>query len=119
MRNLDRCDGCLRVRERRVVRRRDRARSGHAPRGHEPERRCGTGFGVVRDRRSWRNFGLPKSLWRNRTNPLLSKRFRKSLAEYYRADFHPLDRDTSELEDAWRSWLDGGGPGRCKPREPR
>ena len=75
--------------------------------------------GVVRDRRSWRNFGLPKSLWRNRTNPLLSKRFRKSLAEYYRADFHPLDRDTSELEDAWRSWLDGGGPGRCKPREPR
>ena len=47
MRNLDRCDGCLRVRERRVVRRRDRARSGHAPRGHEPERRCGTGFGVA------------------------------------------------------------------------
>jgi predicted metal-dependent hydrolase len=65
--------------------------------------------GVIRDRRSWRDFGLAKSLWRNRTNPLLSKRFRKNIAEYYRADFHPLDRDTSELEDAWRAWLDGGG----------
>jgi predicted metal-dependent hydrolase len=65
--------------------------------------------GVVRDRRSWRNFGLAKSLWRNRRNPLLSKRFRASLAEYYRADFHPLDRDTTELEAAWRDWLDGEG----------
>ncbi len=66
--------------------------------------------GVLRDRRSWRKFGLAKSVWRNRTNPLLSKRFRASLAEYYRADFHPLDRDTTELESSWRAWLDEGVP---------
>lgn len=66
--------------------------------------------GVLRDRRSWRRFGLAKSLWRNRTNPLLSKRFRASLAEYYQPDFHPLDRDTTELEAAWRAWIDDDGP---------
>lgn len=69
-----------------------------------------TAAGVLRDRRSWRGFGLPKSVWRNRTNPLLSKRFRKSLAEYYRPDFHPFDRDTTELEAAWRLWIDEDGP---------
>lgn len=69
-----------------------------------------TAAGVIRDRRSWRSFGLVKSLWRNRTNPLLSKRFRASIAEYYRADFHPLDRDTAELEAAWRAWIDDDGP---------
>jgi predicted metal-dependent hydrolase len=66
--------------------------------------------GVARDPRSWRHFGLVRSIWRNRTNPLLSKRFRKRLAEYYREGFHPLDHDTSELETAWRAWLDADGP---------
>lgn len=66
--------------------------------------------GVLRDRRTWHRLGIVQSLRRNRTNPLLSKRFRASLAAYYRADFHPLDRDTTELETAWRAWFDGDGP---------
>lgn len=66
--------------------------------------------GVAKDPRSWRDFGLARSLWRNRTNPLLSKAFRKRIAAYERPGFHPLDHDTSRLEDAWRNWLDGDGP---------
>lgn len=66
--------------------------------------------GVLRDPRSWRRFGLARSLWRNRTNPLLSKRFRRRLAEYHRRGFHPLDHDTAELENAWRAWFDDEGP---------
>lgn len=68
-----------------------------------------TAAGVLKDRRSWRNFGLAKSLWRNMKNPLLSKTFRHHLADYYRADFHPFDRDTTSLEGAWRAWLDDEG----------
>lgn len=66
--------------------------------------------GVAKDQRSWRGLGLAKSVWRNRTNPLLSKRFRKRLAEYYRPGFHPLDHDTATLETEWRAWLDDDGP---------
>lgn len=66
--------------------------------------------GVVKDERSWRGLGLAKSLWRNRDNPLISKRFRKRIAEYYREGFHPLDHDTTELETIWRAWFDDGAP---------
>lgn len=66
--------------------------------------------GVLGDDRSWHHFGLMKSIWRNRDNPLLSKRFRRRIAEYYREGFHPLDHDTSALETAWRAWLDDGAP---------
>lgn len=66
--------------------------------------------GVLTDRRSYRGFGLPKSLWRLRTNPLLSRRFRDGLRDYYRPDFHPLQRDTADLEAVWRAWLDDDGP---------
>ena len=69
-----------------------------------------TAAGVLKDRRSWRNFGLARSVWRNRNNPLLSRAFRKRLAEYYRPGFHPLDHDTTALENAWRTWLDDDGP---------
>ncbi|MBS1848671.1 MAG: metal-dependent hydrolase [Actinobacteria bacterium] len=67
-------------------------------------------IGAVTDRRSWRRFGLPRSLWRLRKNPLLGATFRRRLAEYYRPGFHPLQRDTSALEDRWRSWFDDEAP---------
>ena len=54
-------------------------------------------------------FGLLKSLWRLRTNPLLSKEFRARLADYNRPDFHPLQHDTTDLEVAWTDWLENGG----------
>jgi predicted metal-dependent hydrolase len=66
--------------------------------------------GVLHDRRSWQRLGLARSIWRNRTNPLLSKRFRKRIGEYYRDGFHPLDHDTAALESRWRAWLDDDGP---------
>jgi len=69
-----------------------------------------TTIGVLRDRRSWMNFGLAQSLWRLRNNPFLSSAFRAAIGDYNRADFHPLQHDTSELEEAWRAWLDGEGP---------
>ncbi len=75
-----------------------------------------TAAGVLKDRRSWHRFGLAKSLWRNRHNPLLSKEFRGRIAEYRRSGFHPLDRDTAALEHAWRAWLDDEGP---RPRAGR
>ena len=50
------------------------------------------------------------SLGRLRRNPLLSKRFRRRLADYQRPDFHPNDHDTSAVEAAWRRWFDEDGP---------
>ncbi len=69
-----------------------------------------TVVGTLRDRRSYRGLALPKSVWRLRTNPLLSKRFRARLRDYRRPDFHPLQHDTTALEAAWRTWLDDDGP---------
>lgn len=66
-----------------------------------------TVVGALRDRRSYRNFNLVRSLWRVRSNPLFSKDFRARLADYNRPDFHPLQHDTTELEHAWRGWIDG------------
>lgn len=65
--------------------------------------------GVLTDRRSWRRFGLARSVWRMRTNPLLSREFRQRIADYNRPDFHPLQHDTNALESAWRTWLDSDG----------
>ncbi len=67
-------------------------------------------IGVVTDRRSWRRFGLVKSLWRQRRNPLMGKKLRGRLADYYREDFHPLQRDTTALENRWRQWFDDAAP---------
>ena len=67
--------------------------------------------GVVRDRRSWSlgPGGLLASLRRLPKNPLFSKRFRRRLADYHRADFHPLDHDSTWFEDAWTAWFEHGG----------
>jgi predicted metal-dependent hydrolase len=69
-----------------------------------------TVVGVLTDRRSYRDFNLVRNLWRLSRNPFLSRRFRTLLKDYHRPDFHPLQNDTSELEAAWRTWLDEGGP---------
>ena len=68
-----------------------------------------TVVGALGDRRSYRNFNLVRSVWRLRSNPLLSKEFRTRLADYNRPDFHPLQHDTTELEDTWRGWIEGDG----------
>lgn len=69
-----------------------------------------TVVGALRDPRSYRRFGLVKSIWRLRGNPLFGKEFRARLADYHRADFHPLQHDTTSLEVAWRAWLDDDAP---------
>lgn len=69
--------------------------------------------GVLRDRRSYRRFGLLTSITRLPSNPFLSKRFRRELEDYNRPDFHPLQQDTSGMEGAWLEWLEWleqGGP---------
>jgi uncharacterized protein len=66
--------------------------------------------GALRDRRSYRRGALLRSLWRNRNNPLFSRRLRQRLADYHRPDFHPLQHDTTAIEAAWRRWLDDDGP---------
>jgi predicted metal-dependent hydrolase len=66
--------------------------------------------GALRDRRSYRRASLLRSLWRNRNNPLFSRRLRQRLADYHRPDFHPLQHDTTAIEAAWRRWLDDDGP---------
>ncbi len=68
-----------------------------------------TVVGALKDRRSYQGFGLLKSLWRLRTNPLLSKEFRARLADYQRPDFHPLQHDTTDIEQTWTDWLENGG----------
>ncbi len=69
-----------------------------------------TVVGALRDRRSYRGFGLLRSIGRLRSNPLLSKEFRARLADYHRADFHPLQHDTTAIETAWKAWLDDDAP---------
>jgi len=66
--------------------------------------------GALRDRRSYRRGALLRSVWRNRNNPLFSRRLRQRLADYHRPDFHPLQHDTTAIEAAWRRWLDDDGP---------
>lgn len=49
-------------------------------------------------RRSWKTF---------KTSPILSRSLYAHLREYDRRDFHPNDRDTTELEAQWRARLFG------------
>lgn len=66
--------------------------------------------GVLRDRRTWTTLALPRSLWRLRRNPFLTRRFRRTIADYKRPDFHPLDHDTTALENRWKPFLEGEAP---------
>lgn len=69
-----------------------------------------TVVGTLLDRRSYGRGALLRSLWSNRTNPLFSRDLRRRVADYQRADFHPLQHDTTAIEAAWRAWLDADGP---------
>jgi hypothetical protein len=49
-------------------------------------------------RRSWRRF---------RRSPIVSPEVWRQLKDYDRPDFHPDDRDTTELVEVWRTRLFG------------
>ena len=49
-------------------------------------------------RRSWRTFRL---------SPIVSQELWRQLRDYNRPDFHPEDRDTTQLVEQWRSVLFG------------
>jgi uncharacterized protein len=53
----------------------------------------------------------PRALWRSwrkiRTSPFLRREVWETLKDYERPDFHPDDRDTTELVERWRAELFG------------
>jgi predicted metal-dependent hydrolase len=52
-------------------------------------------------------FRVLRSLWRLRRSPFASPRAARQLFQYHRRDFHPNDRDTTELIAEWRAKLFG------------
>jgi predicted metal-dependent hydrolase len=62
---------------------------------------------LLRDPAAYR----PRKLWRSlksfRRSPLVSRRIWEQLKDYDRPDFHPDDRDTTELVATWREKLFG------------
>ncbi len=59
------------------------------------------------DRSTYRRGGLRRSLAGFRRSPLISKDLWQQLRDYDRPDFHPDDRDTTELVEQWRTELFG------------
>ncbi len=62
---------------------------------------------MLRDRETYRRGVLRKSWKRFKTSPLLSREIWAQLKDYDRPDFHPNDRDTTELVTRWREDLFG------------
>jgi predicted metal-dependent hydrolase len=62
---------------------------------------------LLKDRRSWKVRDLWRSWRRFRRSPIVSKALWRQLRDYNRADFHPDDRDTTELVERWRTELFG------------
>jgi uncharacterized protein len=62
---------------------------------------------LVVDRRNYTPRQLVKSLLRLRHSPLLTRDLWRQLRDYNRPDFHPDDRDTTELIAEWRQELFG------------
>ncbi|HJR25350.1 MAG TPA: metal-dependent hydrolase [Acidimicrobiales bacterium] len=62
---------------------------------------------LLRDRATYRRGNLRRSLRRFRKSPVVSKELWLQLKDYNRPDFHPDDRDTSELVATWREELFG------------
>jgi predicted metal-dependent hydrolase len=59
------------------------------------------------DRATYRRGNLRKS-WRSfRKSPVMSREVWNRLKDYNRPDFHPDDRDTTELVERWRAELFG------------
>lgn len=59
------------------------------------------------DRSTYRRGGLRRSLAGFRRSPLISRELWQQLRDYDRPDFHPDDRDTTELVEHWRTELFG------------
>jgi predicted metal-dependent hydrolase len=66
-----------------------------------------TAISLVRDRDTWRRGRLRASLRRLPQSPWLTREVRRHIRDYHRRDFHPDDRDTSELIERWRAELFG------------
>jgi uncharacterized protein len=62
---------------------------------------------VLRDPASYRGATLFRSLARFRRSPVLQRELWDQLRDYVRPDFHPDDRDTTELVARWRAELFG------------
>jgi hypothetical protein len=62
---------------------------------------------LLGDRATYRRGMLLPSWQRFRRSPLLSRRLWEQLRDYDRPDFHPDDRDTTELVERWRTELFG------------
>jgi predicted metal-dependent hydrolase len=62
---------------------------------------------LLGDRITYRRGKLRSSWRRLRASPLLSRQLWEQLREYDRPDFHPDDRDTTELVERWRTELFG------------
>jgi len=62
---------------------------------------------LLGDRATFRRGRLLSSWRRFRTSPLLSRQLWEQLCDYDRPDFHPDDRDTTELVERWRTELFG------------
>jgi predicted metal-dependent hydrolase len=62
---------------------------------------------LLGDRATFRRGNLRRSWKRFRRSPLVSKDLWLQLKDYNRPDFHPNDRDTTELVERWRAQLFG------------
>jgi hypothetical protein len=62
---------------------------------------------LLGDRATYRRGTLVPSWRRFRRSPLLSRQLWEQLRDYDRPDFHPDDRDTTELVERWRTELFG------------
>lgn len=62
---------------------------------------------LLRDRSTYRPGRLRTSWRRFRHSPILSRELWDQLHDYNRPDFHPDDRDTTELVERWREELFG------------
>ena len=64
-------------------------------------------FSLLGDRATYRRGNLVSSWRRLRRSPLLSRELWDQLRDFDRPDFHPDDRDTTELVERWRTELFG------------
>jgi predicted metal-dependent hydrolase len=62
---------------------------------------------LLGDRATYRRGNLLRSWRRLRGSPLVSRQLWDQLRDYDRPDFHPDDRDTTELVERWRTELFG------------
>jgi uncharacterized protein len=64
-------------------------------------------LGLLGDRETYRRGKLRRSLSKLRHSPVVNREIWEQLKDYDRPDFHPDDRDTTELVERWRATLFG------------